>query len=227
METLEHQTAAAIVRPTLYGTFGSPFVRKVVVALGEKGIAFDHEPVVPFSPTPDYLKISPLEKIPAFRDGDRTLADSSVIIAYLERTRPEPALYPSDPYKFARALWFEEYGDGGLSPILGTKIFFQRVIGPRFFNQPCDEEAIRKTIEEEVPPLFDYLENEIGNRQWLVADRFTIADIGVATQFVNFELAGFSVDRERWPRLAAYVDRVHLRPSFKSVVEQEKAMFIA
>ena len=225
MKTSEHQAAPAMTMPILYGTFGSPFVRKVVVALGEKGIAFDHDPVRPIGQTPEYRKISPLGKIPAFRDGDRTLADSSVIIAYLERTHPEPALYPSDPYEFARALWFEEYGDGGLSPILGTKIFTQRVIAPKFFNQPCDEEAIRKTIDEEVPPLFDYLENENSNRQWLVASRFTIADIGIAAQFVNFQLAGCSVDAKRWPQLAAYVDRVHDRPSFKSVIEKEKAMF--
>jgi len=116
--------------PTLYGSFGSPFVRKVVVALGEKGIAFDHDPVVPFGPNPGYRKISPLGKIPAFRDGDRTLADSSVIIAYLERTHPLPTLYPSDPYEYARALWFEEYGDGGLAPVMGPKIFAQRVLAP-------------------------------------------------------------------------------------------------
>ena len=136
MKNSEHQAAPAMIMPTLYGTFGSPFVRKVVVALGEKGISFDHDPVPPFGQTAEYRKISPLGKIPAFRDGDRTLADSSVIIAYLERTHPEPALYPSDPYEFARALWFEEYGDSGLSPILGAKIFFQRVIGPKFFNRP-------------------------------------------------------------------------------------------
>ena len=210
---------------TLYGSFGSPFVRKVVVALGEKGIAFDHDPVVPFGPNPEYRKISPLGKIPAFRDGDRTLADSSVIIAYLERTHPQPPLYPSDPYEYARALWFEEYGDGGLAPVMGPKIFAQRVLAPRFFNRPCDEAAVEKTLDEEVPPLLDYLEKEIGSKQWLVADRFTIADIGIATQFVNFQLAGCHVDGQRWPNLAAYLDRVHNRSTFKSVIDKEKAMF--
>src|SRR5260370_13960982 len=112
MKPSEHQDAPAMTMPTLYGTFGSPFVRKVVVALGEKGIAFDHDPVLPFGPTPGYRKISPLGKIPAFRDGDRTLADSSVIIAYLERIHPQPALYPSDPYSFARAVWFEQLRGG-------------------------------------------------------------------------------------------------------------------
>jgi glutathione S-transferase len=213
--------------PTLYGTLGSPFVRKAIVALTEKGIAYEHDPVVPFGANPEYRKISPLGKIPAYRDGDRTLADSSVIIAYLERTHLEPPLYPSDPYDYARALWFEEYGDDGMAPILGTKIFFARVIGPRFFNQPADEAVVKKVLDEEVPPLFDYLEKEIGDKKFLVGNRFTIADIGIATVFVNFQHAGCSVDAKRWPKLAAYIERIHNRPSFKAVIDKEKEMFKA
>ena len=75
--------------PTLYGTLGSPFVRKAIVALTEKGIKYDHDPVIPFAPNPEYRKIHPLGRIPAYRDGDRVLPDSSVILAYLERTHPE------------------------------------------------------------------------------------------------------------------------------------------
>ena len=211
--------------PTLYGALGSPFVRKAIVALTEKGIAYEHDQVIPFGTNPEYRKISPLGKIPAFRDGDRTLADSSVIIAYLERTHPEPPLYPQDAYEYARSLWFEEYGDGGLAPVLGGKVFFARIIGPRFFNLPTDETAVKKVLDEEIPPLFDYLEKEIGDKNFLVGNRFTIADIGIATVFVNFQLAGCSVDAKRWPRLAAYVENIHNRPSFKSVIDKEKAMF--
>src|SRR5260370_17865933 len=211
--------------PTLYGALGSPFVRKAIVALTEKGIAYEHDQVIPFGTNPEYRKISPLGKIPAFRDGDRTLADSSVIIAYLERTHPEPPLYPQDAYEYARSLWFEEYGDGGLAPILGGKVFFARIIGPRFFNQPTDETAVKKVLDEEIPPLFDYLEKEIGDKKFLVGNRFTIADIGIATVFVNFQLAGCSVDAKRCPRLAPYVENIHNRPSFKSVIDKEKALF--
>jgi glutathione S-transferase len=51
--------------PKLLGAFGSPFVRKVFVALKEKGIPFEHEQVIPFGVSPEYRKISPLGKIPA------------------------------------------------------------------------------------------------------------------------------------------------------------------
>ncbi len=211
--------------PKLLGAFGSPFVRKAYVALTEKGIPFEHEQVIPFGVSAEYRKLSPLGKIPAYQDGDKTLADSSVIIAYLERTHPQPALYPSDAYDYARALWFEEFGDGGLAPVMGAKVFFPKVIAPRFFNQEPNLAEIQKVVDTEVPPMFDYLEGELGDNEYLVANKFTVADIGVATIFVNYAFAGYGVDPKRWPKLAAYIERILNRPSFKSAIDKEKAAF--
>src|SRR5215469_11198509 len=100
--------------PILYGAPVSPFVRKVMVALVEKDIQYEHDPVVPAVAPAEFKRVSkdvsPLGKIPAYRDGAFSLADSSVIIAYLERMKPAPALFPSDVREYARALWLEEYG---------------------------------------------------------------------------------------------------------------------
>src|SRR5229473_6268185 len=193
--------------PTLYGALGSPFVRKALVALSEKGIAFDHEQTIPFGAPPEFRKLSPLGRIPAFRDGDRTLADSSIIIAYLEKTKPEPSLYPADAYDYARALWFEEYGDGGLAPIIGPKIFFEKVVGPRVFQRPTDEAVVSKAVNEELPPMYDYLEGQLGSGDWLVGGSFSVADLGIATQLMQPRLAGFPIDAKRWPKLSAHFER--------------------
>jgi glutathione S-transferase len=211
--------------PTLYGANASPFVRKVRVVLAEKNIPYELEPVFPgpMAP-PDFRKLSPLNKIPAFRDGDRTLADSSVICAYIERMHPTPALYPSDPYDYARALWFEEWADGGLAPISGGKIFFPLVVGPRFFGREVDKAAVQKTIDDELPPFFDYLESQL-NGEFLVGNAFSIGDIGVLTQFVNLGHAGVAPDKSRWPKLAAYVERGHARPSFQALIAEEAPQF--
>ena len=211
--------------PKLLGAFGSPFVRKVFVALNEKGIPFEHEQVIPFGAPASYRKLSPLGKIPAYQDGDKTLADSSVIIAYLEKTHSQSPLYPSDPYDYARALWFEEYGDGGLAPLIGGKVFFPKVIAPRFFKQEPNLADIQKVVDTELPPMFDYLEGELWNNEYLIGNKFSVADIGIATQFVNLMLAGYGVDTKRWPKLAAYVNRIHSRPSFKAAIDQEKKAF--
>lgn len=210
---------------TVYGATASPFVRKVRVLLAEKGLDYELEQVFPGpQERPDWRKLSPLGKIPAYRDGDRTLADSSVICAYIERTTPEPRFYPTDPYDYARALWFEEYGDGGLIPVFGGKIFFQRVVGPRFFNQPTDEAVVKEGIETDCPRLFEYLEGQITG-DFLVGDRMSIGDIGIVSPFVNLGYAGVRVDAARWPRLAAYLDRMTARPSFAKCIAEEKAQW--
>jgi glutathione S-transferase len=209
--------------PTVYGVNASPFVRKVRVFLAEKGIAYDLDPVIPFNVSAEFKRMSPLGKVPAFRDGDRVLADSSVICAYLERVHPEPPLYPKDPYDYARALWFEEYGDSGLSAIIGAKVFFQKVVGPLFFGQPTDDAVVKKALEEELPPMYDYLEGQLGGDGALVGKRLSIADIGIATQFVNLRHAGCQVDPARWPKLATYLAALHARPSFKALIDEEAA----
>jgi glutathione S-transferase len=210
--------------PTLYGVNASPFVRKVRVVLAEKGISYDHDPIIPFNVSAEYKKISPLGKIPAWRDEAGTLSDSSIICAYLERVKPEPALYPSNAYEYARALWFEEYGDTVMVQVVGPKIFFEKIVAPAFMGRPTDQAVVDKAIKEELPPLFDYLESQLGG-EWIVGKRFSIGDIGIATQFVNLRHAGVSVDAARWPKLAAYVARVHARPSFKTLIEEEAAAF--
>jgi glutathione S-transferase len=209
----------------VYGVSASPFVRKVRVVLAEKKLEYAIEPIFPGPQAPpEFRKISPLGKVPAFRDGDRTLADSSVICAYLERVAPEPHLYPSDAYDYARALWFEEFADGGLVPVFGGKIFFQRIVGPRFMGQPTDESVVKNAIDNEVPPLNDYLEGELKG-DFLVGNALTIGDVAVASMFVNLGYAGVSPAATRWPKLARYVARMHERPSFAALIAEEKAAF--
>lgn len=72
----------------LYGSSLSPFVRKVLVALAEKEVAFEHVPLRFHDPDRDFQAASPLGKIPALRDGDFRLADSSAIVHYLTASIP-------------------------------------------------------------------------------------------------------------------------------------------
>ena len=206
----------------------SPFVRKVRAVLAEKGLDYQHEQVNPFSPPEGFREISPLGKIPAFRDGDRTLADSSVICSYLEKRFPTPALYPTDPYDHARALWFEEFMDGGLVPLVGPAIFMPLVLKPLMTRQEPDaatEAAAQQVWDEKAAPLFAYLEKELGDGEWFVGDRLSIADITVGSILVNPRHAGFAPERKRFPKLRAFLDRVWSRPSFKKLIDEDTPVF--
>ena len=210
-------------KPVLHGVNPSPFVRKVRVALAEKGIEYEQVPVMPMGQTAEYLAMSPLGKIPCYQEGDFTLPDSSCIIAYLERKQPKPALYPEDAREFARALWYEEYADSRLAEIAGG-IFFNRVVAPKMLKQPSDQAAIDKALGM-LPVALDYLEKSVGDREVLAGSRFSVADIAVGSMFVNLAHGGETVDAKRWPKVAAYLERVHGRPSFKPIIEEEKALF--
>ena len=93
-----------------------------------------------------------------------------------------------------------------------------------FMNGTPDEAKIQSCLER-APAVFDYLEGEIGDRQWLVGDRFSVADIAVASPFVNWGYAGERLDGGRWPRLVAYLERVHSRGSFRTLLDDERASF--
>jgi len=55
--------------------------------------------------------MNPLGKIPILEHEDLVVPDSSVIVAYIERLYPTPALYPEDPKEMARALFYQEFGE--------------------------------------------------------------------------------------------------------------------
>jgi len=208
----------------VYGASLSPFVRKVRVALAEKGLEYQHEQVNPFQPPPEFLEISPMKRIPVLRDTDlpepNTLPDSSVICDYLEHKFPTPPLYPGDPYQRARALWFEEYADSALVQACVGGVFFERII-KKLLGQQTDENLVAANLKEKVPAVFSYVETEIGPRKFLVGDAFSIADISIATMLVNFEHAGEKVDAARWPELARYIGEIHARPAFKDCIDAE------
>jgi len=211
----------------VYGGSVSPFVRKVRVMLAEKGVPYTLEQVNPFMPPPEFLAISPLKRIPVLRDTDRpepnTLPDSSIICDYLEHKYPTPALYPSDAFERAKALWYEEYADSVVASNIGTGLFFERVVKKMMRGQ-TDEAVCQKTLTEKLPPLFDHLEHEVGSKQFLAGGAFSIADIAVGTMFVNFEHAGEKLDSKRWPKLAAYIERIHARSSFKALLDEERPL---
>lgn len=209
----------------VYGGSLSPFVRKVRVILAEKGQAYELDQVNPFSPPPGFLDISPLKRIPVLRDTEvpepNTLPDSSIIADYLEHKFPTPPLYPRDAFARARALWFEEYADTVLAQAVGPGVFFERVIKKMMRGAP-DEAIVAATLTDKLPKMFDYLERELGDKSYLVGDAFSIADIAVATHFVNFGHAGEALDAHHWPRLSRYVDAILARPSFKAMIQEER-----
>ncbi|HEX6959767.1 MAG TPA: glutathione S-transferase family protein [Ferrovibrio sp.] len=81
-----------------YGS-GSPYAWRVWLALEHKGIAYELR-VLSFEKgetrSPDYTAINPRQKVPTIVDGDFVLAESAVILDYLDEAYPGPRLFSAD-----------------------------------------------------------------------------------------------------------------------------------
>jgi glutathione S-transferase len=205
----------------LHGASGSPFVRKVQVALELKGLPYEQIQQIPFTKDPEYRKINPLGKIPTLRDGDLTICDSTVICEYLEETYPRVPLYPSNSADRARARWFEELGGSRVAE-LAAGIFFQRFMRPMVLKQEPDEELIAKIMDKQLPPILDYIEAQVPTNGFIFGD-FMMADLSLMSPFVNASYAGYEVDAQRWPVFADFIARVKAYPVVSRVLAAEAA----
>jgi len=208
----------------IYGSSLSPYVRKVLAFAAEKGIDLELQGTGMPNYSPEYLAASPFRKMPALVDGDYTLADSSAIIHYLEAKHPEPALIPAEPRARGKVIWFDEFSDT-IFTACGAKMFFNRIVAPRFLGREGDLAAADTAEREELPPILDYLEGVVPDAGgYLVGNSITLADISVASPFANLAHLDCKIDTARHGRVHAWVDSILSRPSFAPWVERETAM---
>lgn len=204
----------------LFGAALSPYVRKTRAFMQEKDIPFEIVHVDPANLPEDFGLRNPLRRIPVLEHDGMNIADSAVICQYLEKTYPNTPLYPSAPQDFARTLWFEKFADYELGATCTFGVFRNRVIMP-LRGATCDEARVGKALEK-LPGLFDYLESQLKDRQYLVGERLTVADIALASQLMNLGHGGEKVDSTRWPALCAHMERMHARPTFAHALEKER-----
>ena len=204
------------------GSYLSPYVRKVLVCLELKGLAYEIDPIVPYFGNQAFERLSPLRRVPVLMDGDVAIADSSVICEYLEEAYPQPSLLPVTPAERARARWLEEFADSRLGEVFIWHLYNQRVIRRFVWGQAADESVLTKAINEEIPHLMDYLEAQLP-AQGFVFGSLSIADIAIASFFRNAAFARYEFDAERWPVTTNYVNSVLGISAFQALSAYENA----
>jgi glutathione S-transferase len=201
----------------------SPYVRKVLVVLDLKGVAYEVDPIVPFFGDDEFTRLSPVRRIPVLIDDQVTLPDSSVICQYLEDRYPAPALYPAKVADRAQARWLEEFADTRMGEVFIWRLFNEAAIKPAVWGEPTDKAVLQKTLEVDMPQVFDYLESHVP-RSGFIFGEISIADVSIACFFRNAAFARFSIDAGRWPRTASFVERVLDLEGFKKLKPIEDRM---
>lgn len=210
-------------RVKIIGSYLSPYVRKVLVCLEIKGIAYEIDPIVPYFGNDAFSRISPLRRIPVLIDERVTLSDSTAICEYLNEAYDGPALLPSEPQLRARSRWLEEFADTRMGDVFIWHYYNQIVIRKKVWQKPPDQAVLDKAINEEIPGILDYLEDQVRGREYLFG-QIAVADIAIASFFRNAHFAGFELDSDRWPRTAGFVDHLFAHAGFAKLRAFEDLM---
>ena len=207
----------------IVGSYLSPYVRKVLVCLEIKGIAYEVDHFPPFFGDDRFSKLSPLRRIPVMVDRDLVLSDSSVICQYLEDRFPEPTLFPQDIADRARARWLEEFADTRMGDVFIWRWFNEVAIRPSVWGEKGDRAKVERTLREDVPAVLDYLEREAPAEGFRFGE-LSIADIAVAAFFRTVGFIRFQPDATRWPRTAGWIGRTLATPAFAKLAKIEDAI---
>ena len=202
---------------TVIGSFVSPYVRKVLACLELKGLDYEVDPITPFFGNDEFTRLSPLRRIPVLIDGDFHASDSTVICAYLDEAYDGYPLLPEGPRNRARARWLEEFADTRLGDVFIWGLFYQQFVRRMVWQEEPDEERVARTLNEDAPAALDYLEAELPERGYLFG-ALGLADIAIASFFVNAGYVGFEVDAERWPKTARFVADVLAEPVLEKLL---------
>jgi glutathione S-transferase len=207
----------------LTGITLSPWVKRVRVLLAEKGVEHEVDRYFPAgNPTPEFLAKSPLGKVPLFEHDGLAIADSLAICAYIEKLHPEPVFFPEDAASLAQALWLGQYADSLFANAEGP-IFVNRALAPKF-GRPVDEQKLAEA-EAKLPMYLSYLESQIEGKPFFCGERMNIGDVTIACVMIGLKHAGRLPDAATYPQLADFLARMHARPSFGVLLEEDRLFF--
>jgi len=200
----------------IYAVPPSPFSRKVVVILEEKGMDYEYVEFPPFPKREELTKKSPLGLIPILEHDGRIVNDSSVICAYIEQIHPSNPVYPKSSGDLANVLFLEEYADTALMNAIAP-IFRERFVRPNAFGEDGDDEIVRNAVDNDLPPVLNYIESRLSDGV-TIGDSFSVADAAIGNVLTCLNLANEELDSGRWPKLAAYHQALLARPSFEKAL---------
>ena len=186
-----------------------PYVQRAVIALTEKGVAFERIDIDLVNKPDWFVAISPLGKTPVLQIGDRAIFESAVILEYLEETEPKP-LHPVDPLTRAEHRAWIEFGSAVLNDIAG------------FYAAP--DEAAFKTRILQLERRFAWLEVRVAASPWFDGESFSLVDAAFGPVFRYFdvfdEIASFGILAGK-PKLARWRKTLASRPSVRTAVSAD------
>jgi len=198
-------------------TWPTPNGHKVHIALEELGLAYRVQPINigqgdQFAAS--FLDISPNNKIPAIVDDNGpdgqpiSIFESGAILLYLAEKTGQ--LMPSDPRERYATLEWLMFQMGGLGPMLGQAHHFRQ-----YAPETIDYAVNRYT--NEAARLYGVMDRRLADRDWLVGEAYSMADIACYPWIRPHDNQGQSLDN--FPHLKQWFERISARPAVERGVQ--------
>lgn len=198
----------------------SNYHNKVLIALLEKGIAFEEDANVHPSQKDEYLAQSPMGKVPYLQVNGAILRESGVICEYLEDAYPQKPLLPKDPLARARVREIVTFIE------LHMELVVRRLYGGLFFGRTTSDET-KKEVEREIAKGVRALKAVASFDPFIAGKDVTLADCAA---FVHLPLVTMTTKMaygrdflEDIPQVKPYLKMLGERPAFAKVNAERKA----
>ncbi|EXJ77838.1 elongation factor 1-gamma [Capronia epimyces CBS 606.96] len=196
----------------LYGVRDNPRTTVSLVVAKENNL--DVELVAPRKDDPEYRKLNPLGKFPTFvgADGD-VLTESIAIAIYFASQNEKTTLLGKTKKDYAAVIRWLSFSNTEVFPFLTS--WFRPLIGAAPYDQKTVEEAKATAL-----PRVSVLEQHLSNRDFLVGDHLTLADLYVASQLARgFQYVLDKAWRAENPHLTRWYQAVTARPAWRAIIE--------
>lgn len=190
-------------------TWSTPNGRKASIMLEEIGLPYEVHPIDITADDqfkPDFLKMSPNNKIPAIRDRDNghTLFESGAILIYLAEKTGK--LMPADQLARMDMLQWLMFQMGGVGPMFGQTHHFHK------FAKEKIPYAINRFVGE-TKRLYGVMDKRLGETAYLAGENYTIADVATWPWVSRFEWHDLDDGLNGFPHVKRWYNEIAARPA--------------
>ena len=201
----------------LYGHPFSSYTQKALVALYENDTPFAFRCIGPDTPehVEAWQRLWPLGKFPLLLDGQRAVAETSIIIEYLQQKHPGPVrLIPQEPTAALEVRFMDRFFD------LHVMAMVQHAVDGALTGDAAKRRDGLALAQPRLERAYGWLEEALAGRTWATGADFTLADCAAAPAL--FYADSTVPIPEPCTVLREYRARLLARPSFARAVEEAR-----
>jgi glutathione S-transferase len=195
----------------------SSYCQKVMIALYENETPFvlrllDHNDPATLA---EFAALWPVKRFPLLLDGQRPIAEATIIVEHLSLHYPGPVKFlPDDPDTMLEVRFVDRFFDNYVQTPQGE------IVRDGMRERRERDTKVVTHARAMLDTAYAWLEQRMAGREWAVADRFSLADCAAAPALFYADWT-YPIS-DAFPNVRAYRGRLNARPSFARAIDEAR-----